>query len=64
MECQLQFLLAKTYTLITIVTKRRQRLVNVKKETYRFLQGFRGTEMEIGIGKTAFVTSKARHLMM
>ena len=36
----------------------RQRLVNVKKETYRFLQGFRGTRGEWD-WETAFVTSKA-----
>ena len=36
----------------------RQRLVNVKKETYRFLQGFRGTRGEWD-RETAFVTSKA-----
>ena len=36
----------------------RQRLVNVKKETYRFLQGFRGTRGEWD-WETAFVTSRA-----
>ena len=36
----------------------RQRLVNVKKETYRFLQGFRGTRGDWD-WETAFVTSKA-----
>ena len=36
----------------------RQRLVNVKKETYRFLQGFRGST-EDWDWETAFVTSKA-----
>ena len=36
----------------------KQRLVNVQKETYRFLQGFRGTRGEWD-WETAFVTSKA-----
>ena len=36
----------------------RQRLVNVKKDTYRFLQGFRGTTGAWD-WETAFVTSKA-----
>jgi len=36
----------------------RQRLVNVKKDTYRFLQGFRGSTGDWD-WETAFVTSKA-----
>ena len=36
----------------------RQRMVNVEKETYRFLQGFRGTNGDWD-WETAFVTSKA-----
>ena len=36
----------------------RQRLVQVKKETYRFLQGFRGTK-GLWDWETAFVTSRA-----
>ena len=36
----------------------RQRLVNVNKDTYRFLQGFRGTRGDWD-WETAFVTSKA-----
>ena len=36
----------------------RQRLVNVKKDTYRFLQGFRGSNGDWD-WETAFVTSKA-----
>tara|TARA_X000000368_G_scaffold357043_1_gene299272 strand:+ start:283 stop:3255 length:2973 start_codon:yes stop_codon:yes gene_type:complete len=36
----------------------KQRLVNVKKDTYRFLQGFRGTRGDWD-WETAFVTSKA-----
>jgi len=36
----------------------RQRLVNVKKDTYRFLQGFRGSRGDWD-WETAFVTSKA-----
>ena len=36
----------------------RQRLVNVKKDTYRFLQGFRGSKGDWD-WETAFVTSKA-----
>ena len=36
----------------------RQRLVNVKKDTYRFLQGFRGSNDKWD-WETAFVTSKA-----
>ena len=38
----------------------RQRLVNVKKETYRFLQGFRGTSGDWD-WETAYVSSIARH---
>ena len=37
----------------------RQRLVNVKKDTYRFLQGFRGSTGDWD-WETAFVTSKAK----
>ncbi|MDC0028564.1 TonB-dependent receptor [Gammaproteobacteria bacterium] len=36
----------------------KQRMVNVKKDTYRFLQGFRGTNGDWD-WETAFVTSKA-----
>ena len=38
----------------------RQRLVNVKKETYRFLQGFRGSAGDWD-WETAYVSSIARH---
>ena len=38
----------------------RQRLVNVKKETYRFLQGFRGTSGDWD-WEAAYVNSIARH---
>ena len=37
----------------------KQRLVNVKKQTYRFLQGFRGSK-GLWDWETAFVTSKAK----
>ena len=38
----------------------KQRLVNVKKETYRFLQGFRGSAGDWD-WETAYVSSIARH---
>ena len=47
---QQQFLLVKIFTLITIDMKKDKGWLMLRKETYRFLQGFRGLQWRLGLG--------------
>ena len=58
MECLQLYSLDKNLYIDNYRYEEKQRLVNVKKETYRFLQGLRGTNGDWD-WEAAFVTSKA-----